>query len=471
MSDFRNSISFLNNRKTFIVLFSLYFIIGISFFVFNLGTISNDHYTYMYYSKGMHMDRYSYWYMLKDYIPDTFRNPGYPSFIYILSFLSEDIRLIYFVHFIVFFAAIFIVFKIIDFIYTSTPNFLIKNLFLLMMIINSHFFLYIDTVFPEVLMFFLIALLVYLDLILSKQKITSYLILGILYGVIFQIRPVILFFPFIKFVVDIYFQKRHFSVVKNLLLIIVFISTMLPYGYWNYKTHHVFKVTSLEGGGGVMHLSYWGFKMPNYLETRYWRNEVKEDLISFTPKEDVEKNIIAFNKEWDFIDSSCAQYLTEVDKKNLPTMKAHPELFVTYNGKYTYEREKLLKKLSVQHFIDDPVFTLKVKTYTVFRLWVTGIKRKAFVNNNPVEILKGVAPAIVSGFTLLLALIFIPMAMIKRKFNYPFILPILILIAYYGFIHIPFAIQARYTVPVRPLLMMITAICIFELYFRKENTK
>ena len=150
-------------------------------------------------------------------------------------------------------------------------------------------------VFPEILMFFLITLLVYLDLNLPKQKISSYIFLGLLYGVIFQIRPVILFYPFIKFAMDVFFREKSFPLAKNMLLIVVFISTMMPYGYWNYKTHGIFNVTSLEGGGGVMHLSYWGFKMPNHLEMRYWRNIVEEDLISFTPKEDVDKNINAFN--------------------------------------------------------------------------------------------------------------------------------------------------------------------------------
>ena len=130
--------------------------------------------------------------------------------------------------------------------------------------------------------------------------------------------------------------------------------------------------------------------------------------------------------------------------------------------------QKLLKKLAVQHFLDDPIFTLKVKVYTVFRLWVTGIKRKTFESNNPVSLFIGIAPAVITGITLLLALIFIPLAIFRQKFNYIFLLPILLLVGYYGFIHLPFAIQARYTVPVRPLLMMITAICIFEFYFRKE---
>ena len=150
-------------------------------------------------------------------------------------------------------------------------------------------------------------------------------------------------------------------------------------------------------------------------------------------------------------------------------MKTHPELFVTFNGKFTHEREKLLKKLAIQHFIDDPLFTLKFKTYTFFRLWVTGIKRKIFDSHDPFEIIKGIAPAIVTGFTLLLALFFIPLAMYRRKFNYPFLLPILFLIGYYGFIHLPFVIQARYTIPVRPLLMMVTAICIFEIYLKNEK--
>jgi len=467
MTKIKNIYNFLDSKKTFKTLIILYAIISVVIFLFNLDAFSGDQYTYMYYAKGMHAGKYTYWYMLKDYVPDTFRNPGYPIFIYLFSFISDSMKLIKLTNFIAFATAIYLVFRIID-LYTKQPSYTIKNIFLFLMIFNSHLLIYIDFIFPEVIMFFLITLLVYLNIRLSKQKISTYIILGLLYGVIFQIRPVILFFPFIKFGIELFLQKKNFSVIKNLTLVIVFIATMLPYGYWNYKNNGVFNITSLEGGGGVMHLSYWGFKMPNHLETRYWRNIVEEDLIIFTPKEDVPRNIEAFNKEWDFIDSTCAQYLTDADRKNIPLMKQHPELFVTYNGRYTYEREKLLKKLAVQHFLDDPIFTLKVKVYTAFRLWVTGIKRKTFESNNPVSLFIGIAPAVITGITLLLALIFIPLAIFRRKFNYIFLLPILLLVGYYGFIHLPFAIQARYTVPVRPLLMMITAICIFELYFRKE---
>jgi hypothetical protein len=270
-------------------------------------------------------------------------------------------------------------------------------------------------------------------------------------------------------VLEYFLNRRSFSIVRNATLLIVFILTMLPYGFWNYRNHGIFSVTSIEGGGGVMHLSYWSFKMPDYLETRYWRNVVNKDLISFTPDAEVPANIAAFNREWDYIDSSCAKYLTEKDRRNLPLMMEHPNLFVTYNGRYTHEREKLLKKLAVQHFIHDPVFTLKVKTYTAFRLWITGIKRQTFKSHDPVVILKGIIPALVTGFTLLLAIVFIPAAMIRKKFNRRLLIP-LVFVLYYGFIHIPFAIQARYTVPVRPLLMLITCVCIYELYFKAKET-
>jgi hypothetical protein len=460
------------SRNTFYILIVLYLcVIAFDIFLFSNDVMrGGDYYTYSYYTRGLHMGRYSYWYFLDEYIPDTFRNPGFGYIIYLLSFISDSPLTLVIVNLFAFLGAIYLLCRIVDKL-NLTKEYTIKNILMLLMLLNAHLPFYINLYFPEVIMFFLLTLIVYVDLYFPKNKLYTYILLGLLFGIAFQLRSVIIFYPFIRFVLFAFFEKKNFPLVKNIVLLLVYVGSMMPYAYWNYKQNKVFSVTSLEGGGGVMHLGYWGFKMPDYLETRYWRNVVMKDLIAFTPDKDVPENIKAFNREWDYIDSSCAKYLTDKDRRNLPLMRMHPDLFVTYNGIYTYERDKLLKKLTFQHFIDDPVFSLKVKAYTFFRVWITGIKRKTFKQHSAFAIFKGIAPGVVTGFTFFLAMIVISIAMVRRKFNWPVYFPVLIFALYYGSIHILFAIQARYSVPVRPLLMMLTAICIFELCFRDKRSE
>jgi hypothetical protein len=50
-------------------------------------------------------------------------------------------------------------------------------------------------------------------------------------------------------------------------------------------------------------------------------------------------------------------------------------------------------------------------------------------------------------------------------------LPVLVTIVYWGLIHVPFVIQARYTIPVRLLLIALIAVSIHGLYFKKEAKK
>ena len=141
MTKIKNIYNFLDSKKTFKTI--LYAIISVVIFLFNLDAFSGDQYTYMYYAKGMHAGKYTYWYMLKDYVPDTFRNPGYPIFIYLFSFISDSMKLIKLTNFIAFATAIYLVFRIID-LYTKQPSYTIKNIFLFLMIFNSHLLIYID---------------------------------------------------------------------------------------------------------------------------------------------------------------------------------------------------------------------------------------------------------------------------------------------------------------------------------------
>lgn len=256
-------------------------------------------------------------------------------------------------------------------------------------------------------------------------------------------------------------------------MLCVYVFTMLPYGCWNLKQHGVFSVTPLEGGGGAMYLGYWSYKMPGYIETRYWYNKYEKNIISFVEDKDVNNNIVAFNKEWDYIDSACAKYLTAQDTLNVKIMRRYTgSLFITYNGTYTYEREKLLKKLAVQHYLDEPSYTFKVKLYTFFRLWFAGLDKNFFLNKPSfIAFVLLVLPFLVTFPAFLLFVLFVPYAIFRRKIAYKEAALLLITMAYFGLIHLPFVLQSRYTIPVRPFMYILISIAICRLFFNSEKVR
>lgn len=108
-------------------------------------------------------------------------------------------------------------------------------------------------------MIFLVTLILYIELYHDHTKWYNVLLLVVLYAFCFQMRPVILFIPFLRFAYYL-FKYRKAYLLKNITFILLFVASLLPYGFWNLKHHHTFKITPLEGGGGVMYLGYWSQK-------------------------------------------------------------------------------------------------------------------------------------------------------------------------------------------------------------------
>ena len=198
---------------------------------------------------------------------------------------------------------------------------------------------------------------------------------------------------------------------------------------------------------------------------------MSNEIISFTDFRDTSKNIEAFNKEWNYIDSTCAQYLTASDSIIYKNMNVYPSFFKTYNTKYTLEREKLLRKLTIDNMKNDLFFTFKVKLFTLVRSWVTGIQKSDFENNNYFIRIRAIYFSGVSGLLFFASLILIPFAFIKRKLAWKNTSTILILLIYYGLIHLPFAIQARYTIPLRLVLLFILSQAISVIFFNKRTAQ
>src|SRR5690606_32587117 len=178
--------------------------------------------------------------------------------------------------------------------------------------------------------------------------------------------------------------------------------------------------------------------------------------------------------EWNYIDSVCAQTLSTKDSLLIEEMnKYFPRLFRTYHTDYTSCREKILIQLSLEHIKNEPVYYLKTRIYTFFRLQITGINCKKFNRAKGIGgKIEAVYPFIITGLNTLLFLVavlyLIPALFRKRD---PIILFIVILTLYGIVIHIPMAMLSRYTIPVRLLMILISTelICaLFKKYvFRK----
>lgn len=462
----------LNSRKIFFLLIFMNLVIGITVFILNRNTLGGDYHSYNNLAEGILTGNYSMYYFMSDSIPDTFRNPGYPLFLAFLKLFSSSVLLVQVVQLLAYFFTIYLTLKICSHYFNSL---ILKNLFLILLLISINIVIFTPYYLTEILCAFLITLSLWLDIKISNSKTSKFILLGLLYGYIFQVRPIFLFFPFIKFCFDWIVNKSNFELFKNSLLIVVYLITMIPFGLWNYNHHGVFKITSLAGGAEVMNAGYWAQKIPDYTEDRSFGNTFFEEPILFIRPEERESNILKFNKEWDYIDSSCAKYLTKNDRiQDSLKHKENNPLPMNFSSRYTIEREKVIMEVTKKDMFNDKVYVIKSKIYSAFRLWITGIQMNKFRQSSIAGKLTSVAPTLLTGFIFILSLIFIPIAFFKFKLLFNQLYSFLLIVIYYGLIHVPFVIQSRYTVPVRMLLLMILAASIYHLFFKhieEQNLK
>ncbi|MGR6088592.1 MAG: hypothetical protein ACU4F9_10475 [Arcticibacter sp.] len=438
---------------------------GLVFYVFRNNT-GGDTSTYIGLADGILHGQYSYWYFTGIYFPDTFRNPGYPLFISIFRLFTDSILLIQLFQFFLYAASIFLILQIIEKMFKEVE---IKNIFLLLLIPSIYIVPYAAMIFPEILVTFLMLLVIRILLMETWSGYSKYLILGLLFGVIFQIRPVILFLPFLIILVMWMIKRNDMPWIKCLVMVFVFLLSMMPYGLWNYKNHGHFKVTSLEGGGGVFHLGYWAMKLPDVYEGRYWNNYCVREMIPMIDEGERDQNIIRYNLEWDRIDSIINPLLSSRDTLMMSLHAKNQSLFETNNSAYVMKREEVLKDIAVKNILSDFPWYLKAKIYTSIRLWVTGISEREMKSAGPAKKIFLIYPFLITFITFLLALILIPMLFFKNRDVSRKLIMLLVITLYFGIMHIPFTIQARYTIPVRFELLMMISVSIYYLFLCNKN--
>lgn len=420
--------------------------------------------TYTGLADGILHGRYSFWWKLNVYVPDTFRNPGYPLFLVPFRLFTDSMWPVQVVQLLLYTASVLMVPRIIENLGGGT---LAKNIFLLLLLPSVNIAYFTAAILPEIPVLFFITLFTWL-VTTPGGAWRHPVLLGLLLVAAFQCRSPLLLFPLAWTAMRLFFHDHPFRVRPAMLILTVFALGLVPYATWNLIRHGTFKPTPLEGGGGVLHMGWWSGKIPGHQERWYWGNTASEELVEFIPSERVPEQVAAFNAEWSAIDSALAPLLTRTDSIMLVSFASRGDLFRTYNARYTLAREELLKRATFAHMKEEKGYTAAHSLYGAVRFWVTGLNPRKFHEAGLAGKVALLYPLLLTLIIFLTAVIIVPMAFIRTPHLAKRTGDLWIWIVYFGAIHAPFAIQARYTIPVRMLLFALIALCIEHMVISRK---
>ena len=454
----------LRSERTIPRLFLANLIVALGLIYVTWGKLLGDTESYLGLAEGILHGNYSMWWELPGDYPDTFRTPGFPLFIAVIMNVFGTWKAVIGVNFALYWLGVLFTLwtiKAID----ARPE--VRNLFLLLLLPLLNVPFYIGQIYPEIPSLFAISAVLYMLSGKSPIGIGRAFALGLLYGFIFQCKPIFLLFPFLVPIAGWMAVRRPFRPKPHLIAAGIFVMTLLPYGIWNRTHHGVFSVTPLEGGAGVMHFGVWAGKIPGYTEKVYWHNFTGDELVRFTPEDSIPAHIREYEQEWAVVNKELAPLLTANDSLMLAStsLVAHSSS-PTYNTAYTLERERLLRKLAIDDAFKWPGYILALKSYSSVRLWVIGVQRADFLKASfpkKVELLYG---PLSTCLIFLMFIAFVPAAYIKRRVKLKDTWAFLLFLGYFALMHIPFVIQVRYTTPVRFAMLSILALALVSL-----NTK
>jgi hypothetical protein len=460
----------LKKYQNYIILFLLFFVFisSLGSFYLSSKTVFADEKGYWLMSEGLKYGRFSSWYFLKDYYPETLRTPGYPVFLLMLRTIWDSKIFVISIQLGLYFLTLFFAVKILNKLSNNNKTALI--LFLLLLVFNIQIPFYSGIVGAESLTILFTTIYAYI-FICRKNNFQNAILIGIVAGLNFLMRPSFLLFPFFIAALLFFFNRSYFKFF--VVHISVLLLMLIPFSIWNYQNHGVIKPTPIEGGAGVAHMGYWSFKLPcGYLENFYWWNKVGCDLTNplYLTAEEYHKNKLEYEREWKETIKNLDKLQTEKDISNFEYMKNNnPGIFYLRNSQYTLERDKMLWKNLIEKIKEDPFFYIKSRIYSFFRFYFTGIDYAEYNNASTLGKLKLIFPFIVTLTCILFGLFFSIFYLIYNKIFSKEIIFLLSISLYQGLIHIPFAIQARYTVPVHLFILILLSTTLFLIFKTKKS--
>ncbi len=435
------------------------------------GTILSDTWTYLALAEGILHGRYSMWWPMEEFYPDTFRAPGYPMFVAIVIKLLGTWKTVLAVQFVMYWAAIHFVLRTIR---ELDPSRAVRSLFLVLLLPMVNIPFYIGQLYTEIPVLLVMSVVGYLAVRPKPWSVGVAMLTGFLLGFAFQCKPAFLLLPPLLLVVGWWcHRKEGWAWLKGYtVMVTVFGVTLLPFGLWNLRHHGVFKVTPLDGGGGYMHFSYWCGKFPGYRDTFSLGNFAGDEIIRFTPQDSIPANIERYSREWAMINARTVFLLTAKDSLMLASRGKMPyPVEPTYNSKFVLTRERLLTERGLKLMWEDPWYTLAYKSYSAVRLWVIGLQPSDFHEASFGGRVQMIHATVSTGLSFLMFLALVPLAYRRRAIDLRRTWPLLVMLFYVTLVHIPFTIQSRYTVCVRLVMLTLLTFGVMGLVGRRALGK
>ena len=245
---------------------------------------------------------------------------------------------------------------------------------------------------------------------------------------------------------------------------LIFSFTLIPFSLWNLENHGVFKPTPTEGAASIAHMGYWNCNLPiNYSEDLQYNAAVIKDAtnpISFSEEERV-KYKEKYERDWLGLINSLQTHIKTDEVVAMKEMQLNnPGIFPIYNSKYTLLREQYLADLLVKEIKENPIYYLKTRIYTFFRVYYSGLNVKALKESpSLIVIFKSVYPFLITFFSIFIGLLIALIYYLKNRKKIDESFEILLMISlYYGAVSMPFAAQGRYTVPIHFCILIMLSI-------------
>lgn len=466
----KNKFALLNEKFVYYSLLTANLFSALLGFYMGRQMAFNDAVGYWNMGKSIGHGTFSSWYFLPFDAPETLRTWGYPFFIFLCQQIYDSFWTVQILQFLLFGFSVYLVLRLIK---HFDAALIYRNVFLLILAVNIKIPFYTGQINADILCIFFVVLYGYIYYVLKESLLKS-LLMAICGFCLFQLKPAFLLFPFFFLIYKLIFKRENLKLYG--LQIFLYSIFLVPFAVWNYNNHGVFKVTPIEGGGGVLHLAVWCPKLPeNYRENFYWGNVCVNDLTepNFVSSEEREKNVVLFENEWREINTQLEPFFGEEDKQKVTLMSENnPGQFILYSGRYTNEREKLLIERTVQHIKEEPWLYAKTRLYTLCRVWFTGINKDEWNNSNSFTAkAKLIYPFLSTFIFIFLGFIFTALSFALKIINWRDFYFLFLLAIYYGAIHIPFAVQSRFTVPVHLLILLMSSFAIVNMLGRKYNDK
>ena len=195
--------------------------------------IFGDHASYLQLAEGILHGEYSHYWQLDVPVPDTFRTPGFPLYIAAVMTVFGSWKAIMWIHLALYLLAIHLTLRIIA---RFDPRSLAGNLALLFLLPLVNVPYYITQLSPEIPTLAAITTVIYLLVRKDRLSWVDAIALGLLYGFIFQCRPIYLWLPPVIAIATWWARRTAFDKRGHLVALSLFALTLLPYGFGTSST-------------------------------------------------------------------------------------------------------------------------------------------------------------------------------------------------------------------------------------------